>query len=311
MASAFEPSPALRQVTRVDRRFGRLELLGWLNDTLQTDYSKVEDCGDGVAYLQLADAILPGKVPLERMHFTCRSRDDRERNLNILRHVLKRAQVSRDVDVPSLSSCSFRQNNDMLQWFFTFVQLNFPTIATSYPAVERRESALALQRERVLRKSAHRSRSPFVKRSPMFFDAAVAARPASASLPPEPAPQLFARYGGAETVCRELEADLAARRRNLAVLERRLHEAQHARDVSLGALQSLLSNCAELEMELEDAISVGDGEATAAALVLDAARSMATAPIDVGRQQHDGPGVDAASSSGHGSQGVNQGERPQ
>ena len=68
--------------------------LGWLNDTLQTDYSKVEDCGDGVAYLQLADAILPGKVPLERMHFTCRSRDDRERNLNILRHVLKRAPDS-------------------------------------------------------------------------------------------------------------------------------------------------------------------------------------------------------------------------
>ena len=278
---------------RVDRRFGRLELLSWLNDTLSTDYRKVEEVGDGVAYLQLLDAVLPGRVPLERAHFNCRSKDDRERNLQLLRHAFKRAQISREVEVTALASLSFRHNNDMLQWFFTFIQLNFPSIATHYPAEERRARVIELQRERVLRKASHRSRSPMVMRAPRFWDATTAARspghhqrltptPAPVSDAPGPSPDdklapLLERYGGADAVCRELEADLAARRRRLALLERRMGEAVHARDVSLGALEAMLAACAEWERHPPFGL-----ESAAVALVLTTARAIATAPLDGG-----------------------------
>ena len=35
----------------------RTELLGWLNDLLQINYTKVEQCGAGGAYCQIIDSI--------------------------------------------------------------------------------------------------------------------------------------------------------------------------------------------------------------------------------------------------------------
>lgn len=32
------------------KNLGRLELLGWLNELAETDYPKVEQCSDGIAY---------------------------------------------------------------------------------------------------------------------------------------------------------------------------------------------------------------------------------------------------------------------
>ena len=36
------------------------DLLHWLNQTLQTDYGQITDVNDGIAYLQILDAIWPG-----------------------------------------------------------------------------------------------------------------------------------------------------------------------------------------------------------------------------------------------------------
>jgi RP/EB family microtubule-associated protein len=46
------------------RNLGRLELLAWLNEMVETDYPKVEMCSDGVAYCQVLDAIHPNTVHL-------------------------------------------------------------------------------------------------------------------------------------------------------------------------------------------------------------------------------------------------------
>jgi hypothetical protein len=40
----------------------RSELLGWLNDLLQLNYTKVEQCGTGAAYCQVLDSIY-GPLP--------------------------------------------------------------------------------------------------------------------------------------------------------------------------------------------------------------------------------------------------------
>lgn len=293
----------VRQVTRVDRRFGRLELLGWLNDTLQLDYSKVEDCSDGVGFLQLCDAVLPGLVPLQRVNFDCRSREDCERNLRILRQVLKRAQVSREVDVPALASRSFRYNNELLQWFFTFVQLNFPSIASNYPAAERRESAANLQKEKVLRNSANRTRSQSLHRSSHFWEvsharpsserAANAAAAASVHDRSDNAGSItrkatsaewsrrsfvsaLNKVGDLEQVFHILEKNLDDRRDRLSKLEGKLAEAAHARDVSLSALQAMLELSYKLDMRTPDTT-----HNSAAALAVHTARAIATAPLDI------------------------------
>jgi hypothetical protein len=48
---------------------GRLELVSWLNHVLQSDYTGVTDCADGVAFCQLLDAVYPGQVKLHKLNF--------------------------------------------------------------------------------------------------------------------------------------------------------------------------------------------------------------------------------------------------
>ena len=50
---------------------GKNELLTWLNELLQINYTKVEQCANGAAYCQIMDAIFPvccGKSELPRIH---------------------------------------------------------------------------------------------------------------------------------------------------------------------------------------------------------------------------------------------------
>jgi microtubule-associated protein, RP/EB family len=71
------------------RNLGRLELLSWLNEALSTDYPKIELLSDGIAYLQILDALHPSaNVPLHRLNFTAKHKDDYARNLRILDEVM-------------------------------------------------------------------------------------------------------------------------------------------------------------------------------------------------------------------------------
>jgi hypothetical protein len=44
------------------------ELLRWLNAELGADYHRIELLADGVAYLQLLDALNPGSAPLHKLN---------------------------------------------------------------------------------------------------------------------------------------------------------------------------------------------------------------------------------------------------
>ncbi len=45
--------------SKAAKSLGRLELLAWLNELVEADYSKIEACSDGVGYCQVLDAVLP------------------------------------------------------------------------------------------------------------------------------------------------------------------------------------------------------------------------------------------------------------
>jgi RP/EB family microtubule-associated protein len=65
------------------QKMGRLELLAWFNDFIEADYSKIENCCDGVGYAQVIDAVHPGCVPLSKLNFHAKHKDDYIRNLRI------------------------------------------------------------------------------------------------------------------------------------------------------------------------------------------------------------------------------------
>lgn len=46
------------------KNLGRLELLAWINDIIDADYPKIENCSDGIGYCQILDYLKPGSVML-------------------------------------------------------------------------------------------------------------------------------------------------------------------------------------------------------------------------------------------------------
>ena len=98
---------------------GRSELLAWLNRTLGTDYLRLEECADCVAYAQLLEAVHPGTVPLHRLHFRARRDAERQHNAKILAAALHRANIAwpHDARTPlALADGRFVDHNEFLQW---------------------------------------------------------------------------------------------------------------------------------------------------------------------------------------------------
>ena len=127
------------------------DLLHWLNQTLQTDYGQITDVNDGIAHLQILDAIWPGSsVPLHRLNFHPRTRDDRERNLRVVRQTLQRLRVVEDapLDVEAIAkggASSFSACNDFLRWCHAVVQRNCPAVSRKYDGHGRRREAQTRQ----------------------------------------------------------------------------------------------------------------------------------------------------------------------
>ena len=80
------------------RNLGRLELLAWINEAAETDYPKVEMCSDGIAFCQVLDAIHPtANVPLSKLNFNAKNKDDNARNLKVLDDLLVKLKVNKRI----------------------------------------------------------------------------------------------------------------------------------------------------------------------------------------------------------------------
>ena len=54
-----------------DLRVGRLAVLQWLNERLQTDYSSVDHLTDAVAYVQLLHSVHEDRFSLKDLNCMC------------------------------------------------------------------------------------------------------------------------------------------------------------------------------------------------------------------------------------------------
>ena len=72
---------------------GRIELLNWTNEFLESDYTKVEQACDGIAYAQIIDCATGLKMPLHKFNFAARHEEDYARNLSILRTEFKKLSI--------------------------------------------------------------------------------------------------------------------------------------------------------------------------------------------------------------------------
>jgi len=131
-----------RKVPAKPYRVGRVELLAWLNDMVQTEYIRIEELSDGIAFLCVLDALDPeGGVPLHRLYFEPRSEVDRSKNLALMNGHLPIGFPYESVDDVSLARGKFQDNYQLLQWLYTWVKCMAPEKEFGYRGFERRQEA--------------------------------------------------------------------------------------------------------------------------------------------------------------------------
>uniref|UniRef100_A0A3Q1FKR6 Microtubule-associated protein RP/EB family member 3-like n=1 Tax=Acanthochromis polyacanthus TaxID=80966 RepID=A0A3Q1FKR6_9TELE len=105
--------------------YSHKELLTWLNETLETSFTKVEQLCTGAAYCQLMDLLFPGSLDFSSVQFQS---DDIERasvhNFSLLKTAFSKVGVNRYI--PSISPMRWRfgMSLELLQWFKHFFDRN-------------------------------------------------------------------------------------------------------------------------------------------------------------------------------------------
>uniref|UniRef100_A0A7N8WIR9 DNA (cytosine-5-)-methyltransferase n=1 Tax=Mastacembelus armatus TaxID=205130 RepID=A0A7N8WIR9_9TELE len=96
------------------------ELLAWLNETLQTDFTKVEQVCTGAAYCQLMDWLFPGSLDLSRVQFQSNNIVDFIHNYSLLQAAFHKVGVVQYIPTDELIKRNCVAALKFLQWFKQF-----------------------------------------------------------------------------------------------------------------------------------------------------------------------------------------------
>ncbi|KIP07917.1 hypothetical protein PHLGIDRAFT_88947 [Phlebiopsis gigantea 11061_1 CR5-6] len=116
----------------------RTELLGWLNDLLQVNYNKVEQCGTGGAYCQIMDSVF-GDVPMTRVKMNAKHEYEFIANFKVLQNIFRSHKIEKPIPVERLVKCKMQDNLEFLQWIKRFWDSNYG--GQGYDPVGRRKGA--------------------------------------------------------------------------------------------------------------------------------------------------------------------------
>ncbi|KAI0793149.1 calponin homology domain-containing protein [Irpex lacteus] len=118
----------------------RTELIAWVNELLQVNYTKIEQCGTGGAYCQILDSIY-GDVPMTRVKMNAKHEYEYVANFKVLQNVFKAKKIDKPIPVDKLIKCKMQDNLEFMQWIKRFWDSNYG--GQGYDPVARRRGAPA------------------------------------------------------------------------------------------------------------------------------------------------------------------------
>ncbi|XP_045913238.1 uncharacterized protein LOC123975631 isoform X3 [Micropterus dolomieu] len=102
----------------------RYELLAWVNESLQTGFTKVEQICTGAAFCQLMDWLFPGSLDLCRVRFQSNKTVDFIHNYSLLQAAFRKVRVVHDIPIEELMKRNSLVALTFLQWFKLFFDQN-------------------------------------------------------------------------------------------------------------------------------------------------------------------------------------------
>lgn len=86
----------------------RHEMLEWVNDCLQAQFSKIEQLHNGAGYCLFMDILFPGVVPLKKVKWNSRNELDWLSNWKLVGTAFKDVHVDKQLQVEKLMKGKFQ-----------------------------------------------------------------------------------------------------------------------------------------------------------------------------------------------------------
>ncbi|KAM4521611.1 microtubule-associated protein RP/EB family member 3-like isoform 1-T3 [Odontesthes bonariensis] len=103
----------------------RHDMLAWVNDSLQLNYTKIEQLCTGGAYCHFMDMLFPGCILMKKIKFNAKLEHEYIHNFKVLQASFKRMNVDKIIPVERLVKGKFQDNFEFLQWFKKFFDANY------------------------------------------------------------------------------------------------------------------------------------------------------------------------------------------
>ncbi|GCB61726.1 microtubule-associated protein RP/EB family member 1-like isoform X2 [Scyliorhinus torazame] len=103
----------------------RHEMLAWINDSLQLNYTKIEQLCSGTAFCQFMDMLFPTSVGLKKVKFQAKLEHEYIHNFKLLQAAFKKMAVDKIIPVDKLVKGKFQDNFEFVQWFKKFFDANY------------------------------------------------------------------------------------------------------------------------------------------------------------------------------------------
>lgn len=163
----------------------RHDMLAWVNQSLDSNFSKIEEMCTGAAYCQFMDMLFPGSIMLKKVKLKTNLEHEYIHNFKILQGGFKKMNVDKIVPVDRLIKGRFQDNFEFIQWFKKFFDANWDG-ADYDPVMARAGAEIGAGKASGIARASNGARAPMA-RAPMAGarnGAPPAAGRISASKPP-------------------------------------------------------------------------------------------------------------------------------
>ncbi|KAK6172006.1 hypothetical protein SNE40_018412 [Patella caerulea] len=103
----------------------RHDILHWVNESLQTNYAKIEELCTGAVYCQFMDLLFPGSLSMKKIKFNTKLEHEYIANFKALQNSFKKVTVDKVIPVERLVKGRFQDNFEFVQWFKRFFDANY------------------------------------------------------------------------------------------------------------------------------------------------------------------------------------------